>query len=77
MTLKIGNERFKRIPSDKILKEYQQYLNTRDVLDREIQREFENLKIYAGVDNSMWPASIQQFLREPDVRTSSQRIIVR
>jgi len=62
----VGNEkrRYSRKSDDKLLSHYGQYLNALQVQRREREREFENLRMYCGVDNSQWPKAIQDFMRE-------------
>lgn len=62
----IGGEKkkFSRKSDDKLLDHYQRWQNATQAQAREREREFENLRMYCGVDNSQWPDAIQNFLKE-------------
>lgn len=63
-TFTFAGKKYERLPNDKFQKEYNQYINARNSQSRERQREFENLRMYAGVDNSQIPRTIQTFMRD-------------
>jgi len=54
--------KYKRTSSEKVTKELAQFNSAVDAQARERQREFENLRIYCGIDNSAWPNEIQNFM---------------
>jgi hypothetical protein len=60
---KVGNQKYTRISDDRLLKEYTHWTSARESAERERQREFENLRLYAGIDNSQWPDELQNFLK--------------
>ena len=62
----IGGEtkKFARRSDDKLLEHYSQWQKASRAQRREREREFENLRMYCGVDNSQWPAAIQNFLKQ-------------
>lgn len=61
-TLTIGGNKAVRKTDDRIMQNYQKFESAKEAQSRERNREFENLKLYAGHDNSMWPKTIQDFM---------------
>ena len=63
---KVGDEtkRYARRSDDKLLDHYRIWQRASQAQRREREREFENLRMYCGVDNSQWPQSIQNFLKQ-------------
>lgn len=58
----IGGQLFTRKSDEKLVAEWQQYESAKDANDREREREFENLRMYCGIDNSQWPGTVQNFM---------------
>lgn len=62
ITLDIGGKKYNRIADDGVIREYNAYASAKDARSREREREFENLRMYAGIDNSAWPKEIQKYM---------------
>ena len=58
----IGGMTFTKKSDEKLMAHYMQFCSARDASERERGREFENLRMYAGVDNSQWPGQLQSFM---------------
>lgn len=58
----INNKKYSRQSDEKLVREQTWYEEARNARARERQREFENLKMYAGTDNSAWPDELQRFM---------------
>lgn len=61
-TLELGGKKYTRKSDEKFISEYSTFQSVRNAMQREHAREFENLKMYAGIDNSQWPDEIQRFM---------------
>lgn len=59
---KVAGKTFTRKSDEKLVAEWSQYESAKDANCREREREFENLMMYCGVDNSQWPGSIQNYM---------------
>jgi len=62
----LGGKRKKyvRANDEKLMAHYRKWLSAKQAQRREREREFENLRMYCGVDNSQLPGAIQSFLRQ-------------
>lgn len=58
----IGGQIFTRKSDEKLIAEWSQYESAKDATEREREREFENLRMYCGIDNSQWPGTVQNYM---------------
>lgn len=69
----IGGKTFSRRVGEEFMAEMSHFKQIEDAQRRERQREFENLRIYAGVDNSQWPVELQRYMFNEDRGTPFER----
>lgn len=68
--IEVAGKQFSRQADTEVLKELNLYQGAKTARRRERAREFENLKTYAGIDNSQWPDDLQSFLMQENRGTN-------
>lgn len=68
--IEVAGKQFSRQADSEVLKELNLYQGAKTARRRERAREFENLKTYAGIDNSQWPDDLQSFLMQENRGTN-------
>lgn len=73
--LDIADRKFVRVADRDLIAQYNQYRWARDARSREREREFENIRMFAGVDNSAWPEELQRYMLDEDRGNNFGRFI--